>query len=595
MGLRLFKRIWIACEVMEVSRWTLLALLAASILAAAFEGFGVGMLLPVFSFVEFGVGVDAGSQEGALGYIGELLGMLHLPMSFGVLVTFSAGAMVLRQVFLFLKQYIIAHVTQDSSRALRRLANRLVIEADLRFFIERGHGKFLHSIVMEPINAATLVTTMANIMMNGVQLLAYAVIMLALSWKLTLISAPVIIFAWLVLRHFIQRAGRTAFEAKEALGGVNESVSELIRGIRLIKLRANEHAAAEIAGVQIDRAAELTKKFDVLRACSNSLAPMIVVIGSFVVLYVAVDRLHVSLAELSIFMLVTIRAQQMAMQINADRLIMARQLVSFDHVEQFVAAARAGRTIKSGDLPFVYTRQIEFQGVSFAYPGERSHVVLREIDLKIQCGHTVALVGPSGAGKSTLVDLLLRNLDPSDGGVLVDGVSLKSFDLESLRHNIAMVPQDTFLFRDSIRNNLTFGLNPVPNDSAVEKALAQAHALEFVNALPGGLDTSLGEGGADLSGGQRQRLALARALVQRPTVLVLDEPTSALDSETEAVFQKTLNKFRGKLTIIIIAHRLATIKGADKIFVLNHGAIVSTGRHEDLIDTSALYKKLFKA
>lgn len=594
MNMALLIRIWNSFDIMGISHRTFIILMFVSIFAAIFEGIGIGVLLPIFSLIETGASENIQMPDGPLLVIKKFLNTFHIPLSFGALILFAAISMILRQSFFFIKQLIIAHVIQDSGKALRRLVSRIVFQADIKFFIDNGHGKFLHSIMIEPMNAATLISTTSMILMNTGQLLIYGLIMLFLSWKLAFIAGPIVVIAWLALRYFVKSAGLAAFSAKEALGHMNESVSEYIRGIQFIKLRAYENDAAEDIGLNIDLAGNLTKKYDIIRAFSNSIAPMIIMIGSFGLLYIAVNNMHISLSELGVFMVIAMRAQQMIIQINADRLIMSRQLVSFTHVENFVAMAEAAKTIKNGHLPFSHQKSIRFSDVAFSYSRNRDSTVLNKINMTIPHGQTIAIVGPSGAGKSTLVDLLLRNFDQTQGEILFDGVSHKELLIRDLRLNIAMVPQDTFLFHNSIRNNLVFGLNSLPDDDEIKAALLKAHALDFVMALPDGLDTHLGEGGADLSGGQRQRLALARALIQNPCILVLDEPTSALDSETEAIFQKTLNQLKGELTIIIIAHRLSTIQDADQIFVLNKGNIEATGSHEELMNSSPLYKKLFK-
>jgi ATP-binding cassette, subfamily B, bacterial len=235
--------------------------------------------------------------------------------------------------------------------------------------------------------------------------------------------------------------------------------------------------------------------------------------------------------------------------------------------------------------------QLEFQNVSFRYPTRPEVLALDSFSLKISPGETVAVVGPSGAGKSTLFQLAQRFYDPESGSVRIDGVALTSADPAEFRQRMALVPQDTILFAASARDNLRYG-NWTADDAAIWAAAEQANAAEFLRTLPEGLETYLGEGGARLSGGQRQRIAIARALLRDSPILLLDEATSALDAESEKLVQDALEKLMQGRTTIVIAHRLATVRSADRIIVMDNGKIVEEGKHSDLSKQGGLYARL---
>jgi subfamily B ATP-binding cassette protein MsbA len=236
-----------------------------------------------------------------------------------------------------------------------------------------------------------------------------------------------------------------------------------------------------------------------------------------------------------------------------------------------------------------FAREILFENVSFAYGA--GEPVLLDVDLALRRGSVTALVGPSGAGKSTLVALLPRFMDPTGGRITVDGIDLRGVTLSSLRSYIGLVTQDIVLFDDTVRRNVAYG-RPEVGEAEVRGALASANALAFVDALPDGLDTRVGEGGARLSGGQRQRLAIARALLKDPPILILDEATSALDAESELAVQQALERLMAGRTVLVIAHRLSTVRRADQIVVLDAGRVVERGRHADLLEAGGMYRRL---
>jgi subfamily B ATP-binding cassette protein MsbA len=239
-----------------------------------------------------------------------------------------------------------------------------------------------------------------------------------------------------------------------------------------------------------------------------------------------------------------------------------------------------------------FARSIEFKGVGFRYPAS-DDAALRDVHIRVEAGEVAAIVGPSGAGKTTLMNLLPRFFDPTEGAIAIDGHDIRAMTLESLRDQIALVTQETFLFDDTVLNNIAYG-RPDISREAVEKAAQMAIATEFIAALPQGYETDLGESGQRLSGGQRQRIAIARALLKNAPILILDEATSHLDSEAEMLVQKALANLMENRTVIVSAHRLSTIRRADKIIVMDAGAVVDIGKHDELLESCPLYRRLFE-
>jgi subfamily B ATP-binding cassette protein MsbA len=242
------------------------------------------------------------------------------------------------------------------------------------------------------------------------------------------------------------------------------------------------------------------------------------------------------------------------------------------------------------------TGHLRFEGVDFTFPdaGPAARPVLKGVDLEIRPGETVALVGPSGGGKTTILNLIPRFYDASQGRVLVDGHDVRAVTLASLREQIGLVTQEPFLFDETIRANIAYG-RPEASDAEIEQAAKAAAAHEFIAALPAGYDTTVGEAGARLSGGQRQRIAIARAFLKDAPILLLDEATSALDTESEAQVQAALKRLMAGRTTLLIAHRLSTVRNADRIYVIDKGRIVETGDHASLVKARGLYARLAKS
>jgi ATP-binding cassette subfamily C protein CydCD len=270
----------------------------------------------------------------------------------------------------------------------------------------------------------------------------------------------------------------------------------------------------------------------------------------------------------------------------ADTIASTRRLYAVEHAAPTVLDGAAEPAPPAGGSA------IRFAGVGFAYGGSRRPAI-SGLTLDIAPGATVALVGPSGAGKTTIANLLLRFWDPDTGAILLDGSDLKDYRLDHLRRRIALVAQDTYLFNDSLRANVRLA-RPEADDAAINHALEQAALTEFVQSLPEGLDTRVGERGVQLSGGQRQRVAIARAFLKNAPVLILDEATSHLDAISEAQVRGALARLMRDRTTIVIAHRLSTIRGADTIVVLDHGRLIETGSHGELLARNGLYAQLIQ-
>ncbi len=414
-----------------------------------------------------------------------------------------------------------------------------------------------------------------------------------LNWKLAIYAlfvAPAI--AWLV-RDVNIRFRRYSKRIQNSMGDVTRVVKESLDAHRVVKVFNAQHHIAQL----FENVNELNRRTNVrlisARSSSNPIVQMIAAVGLASVLFIANKQMQAGTLSVARFIPFLIALFQVTQPLK-------RVLAVSGPMQQGIAAGQAVFEVldtpgepAGGSRPLVRARgAVEFRHVSFEYVAEKG-TVLHDISLEVPPGTTVAIVGRSGSGKSTLVSLLPRFYDPTSGSVLIDGVDIREYPLFDLRRQISLVSQEVVLFNDTIRNNILFGATGI-DDAQLEAAARAAYVLEFVDPLPQGLDTLVGDRGVLLSGGQRQRIAIARALLRDTPILILDEATSALDTAAERHIQAALDQLVRNRTTFIIAHRLSTVEHADRILVMLDGAMVEFGAHAELLRRGGVYAELHR-
>ena len=470
------------------------------------------------------------------------------------------------------------------SDRLRKLIFEQLQSLSLSYYSKIHSGEPINSITREVNELKQVFHLTANIIAQGSTLLAYVISMFWLSWQLSIVA--VLMFGLLSagLSTLIARVREASFAVPQANGQLTSIAIEFINGIRTVQASATQDYERQrfyqatnkvrIAEAQMKTASAVIKP---LAEGMSSTVLIVIVLGAFSLL---IQTGQLRAASLLTFMFVLFRLIPLISHINHSRENLSAFQGSISNIKELLR--RDNKTyLTNGAISFTRLKQgIQFISTDFGYTPQ--HLALKNINLIIQKGQTTALVGESGSGKTTLVDLITRFYDPIWGQILIDGIDLKEIEINSLRRQMGIVSQDTFIFNTSVRDNIAYGLDNIQEDIIIEAA-KEANAWEFIQQLPDGMNTILGDRGTRLSGGQRQRIAIARAILRNPEILILDEATSALDSVTEKLIQQSLDRLTQGKTVIAIAHRLSTIINADKVVVLKDGCIVEQGSYSKLL------------
>ena len=480
--------------------------------------------------------------------------------------------------------------------SLRRRLYDHLLQLDLGFFHRTRTGLLVTALVNETDQAKGIVTASMVTLIRNLFLLATTLFILAsISVRLTLLSLIVVPPLAIGLRMLTRRIRRHSRARADERGELAALATERLAGIRLV--RTSDAAAGEEAlfADSVERYRKRVVRTGRFAALTGPLSETVAAVLVMLVVYAGTNPRILGLTAplapevIIVFLLATLRLTSPIKAISQFPTNWAQGMASVEKVFSLLDEP----ALETDDLTgrqATFTKDVVYDHVSFEY--ETGARVLHDISFRVTPGRVVALVGPSGAGKSTLVDLLPRLREPTLGRVLLDGVPLSELSRSSIRHLMGVVSQDTVLFHESIHANIAYG-EPRATRADVERAAEAANAHEFVARLPEGYDTILGERGMRISGGQRQRIAIARALLRNAPILILDEATSALDTQSERLVQEAIERLMANRTVLVIAHRLATVRQADEILVLDEGRIIQRGSHTGLLAAGGLYRRLY--
>ncbi|UCD38127.1 MAG: ABC transporter ATP-binding protein [Fidelibacterota bacterium] len=505
------------------------------------------------------------------------------------------GVFLAKNVFFYLKNMSAGVMENRLIRDLRDDLFSHLQTLSLAYF-DRQKSAEVSSIVLNDVTAVRRAFTVSlqKIVVEPVNIAVFVAMLIIISWKLSLLAIPLIPLAGLVTTRLGGSLRRRARRSTKQIAGVMNVLQEALQGIRIVKAFVMEQNETRRFKKENQRYYHLVFRGISLRNLNTPVNELIGVFFGVILLWVGGQQVLIGrgvgpeeFMSYIIFLFAMLQPLRNLSNVHADiqvGMASAERIFTLLDVTPTIVERPGAVELAS------FNHAIRLENVSFTYEGG-GKPALYSINCEIRKGHVAALVGLSGSGKSTFVDLIPRFYDASQGRVTIDGHDVRDVKLSSLRDLIGIVSQETLLFNTTARDNILYG-DPQATEAQVIAAAEAAHAWEFIHEMPEGLDTIIGEHGSQLSGGQRQRLAIARALLKNPPILILDEATSALDSESERQVQKAIDSLMQERTVIVIAHRLSTIQNADQIFVLDQGRLIEAGSHEELLAKGGEYQKL---
>jgi ATP-binding cassette subfamily B protein/subfamily B ATP-binding cassette protein MsbA len=571
----------------EIQHFRKIAILAVifSFLAASFEGVSIGFLL---SFLQKLTTPDQPIQTG-ISSVDMILASNVWPISpiyrISLLILLSTW---LRATF----NYFSGIYTESAQLHLADRLHKQIFEQlqslRLSYFAQTRSGELINTITTEIERIKQGFSGIAFIFTRILTVCVYFVVMFSISWQLSIISVLIFLLLGVGLSTLNKRVRETSFGISHANAKFTATAVEFINGIRTIHAFGTQDFERQrfyqASTDQLNAAIKVVMAWTLVKPIAEGIATTVLI--SLIVISFTTFTLPV--ASLLTFFFVLVRVIPNIQDINGTSAFLSTLQGSSENIKA-ILQTKDKAYLKNGKFPFPgLKRSIDLVSVDFGYTPD--NLILHNITLTIERGKMTALIGASGAGKTTLVDLIPRFYDPIEGQILIDGIDIHKLEINSLRRKMAIVSQDTFIFNTSVRDNIAYG-TPGASQAQIREAAKLANALEFIEQMPEGFDTKLGDRGVRLSGGQRQRIAIARALLRDPEILILDEATSALDSVSERLIQESLEKLAVGRTVIAIAHRLSTIAKADKVVVLEQGRIVEQGGYQELLE---LKGKLWK-
>jgi subfamily B ATP-binding cassette protein MsbA len=578
--------------------WRMAITIVANLVAALLDGFAIALLIPFLNIL-----FHQPSTAMKSGWISKLLdatvGSQIVPgdemHSLRNVIMLVLVAVILKNLLVWVAGQFGATLQEYVTRDLRNAVYRHLAHLPLGYFTQMKAGQILSRVINDTFETRLILTQIVTQSLQSASLvIVYIAILFSISWQLSLIALVILPLLGFSLQPMLKKLRRGNLRRGNVHGEMTSVLQETISGIRLVKASGTEayeeSRFAEGSNKYASSSLRLTRLALLAPPVTEIIGTVIAVLILWIGAWQVLRSGTMTGATLLAFLTLVLRLLQPLKQLSQMRTTAQSSLASAERLFEILDSPAEFQRDRGTRETATFDRHLEFENVSFSY-GDAP--VLSGVDFSATKGDVVALVGPSGSGKSTLVDLIPRFYEPTGGRILLDGIDTREIRLPALRSLTGIVSQETVLFHDSVRNNIAYGAADRYTQEQIEAAARAANAHEFIMELPRGYDTLLGERGTRLSGGQRQRLAIARALLTDPPILILDEATSALDTESERLVQEAVDRLLQGRTVFVIAHRLSTITHADQILVLDRGEIVERGTHAELLARRGAYHRLY--
>jgi ATP-binding cassette subfamily B protein len=495
----------------------------------------------------------------------------------------------------YAEKYLTTSVGQWVMHDLRRILYHHIQRLSLAYHDQRPTGDLISTVTADIDAIQDFISqALLGIIVNVLTLVGMLVVMFYLNWRFTLIALSVTPFLFVVVYTYTRRIKQASRALRKKEGEVISVVSEVLSSMRVVQAFAREDYEEERLAQRSLENVEVALKARSLKAKLAPVVQVIVAVGTCLVLWYGVNlvlRGQMTTGSLLVFLLYLGKMYKPMRDLSKMTDTMSKAAVGYERIHEVIATEDEIRDLPGAKAAPNFRGDVQFDHVHFAY--NKGYATLNDINLRVEPGQMAALVGPTGAGKTTIVSLIGRFYDPQKGVLKIDGHDVRNYKLKSLRRQMSFVLQDTLLFRAPVWQNIAYG-RPEASRAEILKAAELANADEFIRNMPQQYDTMVGEKGVTLSGGQRQRIAIARAIIRNAPILILDEPTSGLDAASEELVFEALSRLMEGRTTIVIAHRLATVRRADVIFVIDNGTIVERGTHEALLSSNGLYSRLYQ-
>jgi len=514
--------------------------------------------------------------------------MLLIPIAIALTFTIKGAS-------LYAARTILINISNEVVKTMQIQLASCILKSDINTIEQKHSGKYIAHFFYDVGQVAALVGSgILNLMKDSLTLVVLVGLMFYQNWNLALFAIIMMPLAAFVAKSLGKRINKAVAESAKIEGSITSYLSEIIKGTRMIKIYQQENFEFDRSAKKIDERTNIQIKIGKILIRATPIMECLT--GIMIAGFIYYSGFMIANGQMQInnffsFLTAMMLAYQPIRSLATINMLFNQGAVGADRVFNILDAEPSIKEISSAKNLNIKKGNVVFEKVSFSYPNTQEQAV-KNINISVEGGTTVALVGHSGAGKSTIINLLPRFYDPKEGRILIDEQNISSITLSSLRKSISMVSQDIILFDDTVRANIAYA-NMNASEKQLEEACDFAAATEFINKLPQKFETLIGENGIRLSGGQKQRISIARAVLKNSPIILLDEATSSLDAESEEKVQNAVMNLTKNKTTLVIAHRLSTIIRADKIIVINQGQITDTGTHKELLQNSVIYKNLY--